>query len=135
MHGSHTESIGEWWGSDWYETMVRRAVVRAANDGSLPAVLPSVFPDVEQFAEAAAGSLYAFNARNGIIDYNYASGSADSGIHVGQCKPCGILVRGDTAERNAVGYENTNPSGPLWIVGNRFTGNRVGMTIGSDYPS
>ncbi|MCX5275659.1 right-handed parallel beta-helix repeat-containing protein [Streptomyces virginiae] len=133
MHGSHTESIGEWWGSDWYETMVRRAVDRAANDGSLPAVLPSVFPDVEQFAEAAAGSIYAFNARKGTIEYNYASGSADSGIHVGQCKPCGILVRGDTAERNAVGYENTNPSGPLWIVGNRFTGNRGGMTIGSDY--
>ncbi|WP_405786420.1 nitrous oxide reductase family maturation protein NosD [Streptomyces sp. NBC_01367] len=77
--------------------------------------------------------LYAFNARNGTIEHNYASGSADSGIYVGQCKPCGILVRSNTAERNAVGYENTNASGPLWIVGNRFTGNRVGMTIGSDY--
>ncbi|MFE2849675.1 nitrous oxide reductase family maturation protein NosD [Streptomyces lavendulae] len=77
--------------------------------------------------------IYAFNARHGTIEQNYASGSADSGIYVGQCKPCGILVRGNTAERNAVGYENTNASGPLWIVGNRFTGNRVGMTIGSDY--
>ncbi|MER6488111.1 right-handed parallel beta-helix repeat-containing protein [Streptomyces virginiae] len=77
--------------------------------------------------------IYAFNARHGTIEHNYASGSADSGIYVGQCKPCGILVRGNTAERNAVGYENTNASGPLWIVGNRFTGNRVGMTIGSDY--
>ncbi|MFD4242417.1 nitrous oxide reductase family maturation protein NosD [Streptomyces sp. NPDC058525] len=77
--------------------------------------------------------IYAFNARHGTIEDNYASGSADSGIYVGQCKPCGILVRGNTAERNAVGYENTNASGPLWIVGNRFTGNRVGMTIGSDY--
>ncbi|MEV7521281.1 hypothetical protein [Streptomyces sp. NPDC091371] len=55
MHGSHTESIGEWWGSGWYESMVRRAVVRAASNGSLPAVVPSVFPDVEHFAEAAAG--------------------------------------------------------------------------------
>ncbi|MFD5408920.1 right-handed parallel beta-helix repeat-containing protein [Streptomyces nojiriensis] len=71
--------------------------------------------------------------RRGTIEHNYASGSADSGIYVGQCKPCGILVRGNTPERNAVGYENTNASGPLWIVGNRFTGNRVGMTIGSDY--
>ncbi|MFC9397397.1 nitrous oxide reductase family maturation protein NosD [Streptomyces sp. NPDC057027] len=77
--------------------------------------------------------IYAFNARRGTIEHNYASGSADSGIYVGQCKPCGILVRDNTAERNAVGYENTNASGPLWIVGNRFTGNRVGMTIGSDY--
>ncbi|GAA3903151.1 hypothetical protein GCM10022244_11700 [Streptomyces gulbargensis] len=55
MHGSHTESIGEWWGSGWYETMVRRAVARAASDGNLPAVVPSVFTDAEQFADAAAG--------------------------------------------------------------------------------
>ncbi|MFH8624504.1 hypothetical protein ACH4A8_21890 [Streptomyces vietnamensis] len=55
MHGSHTESIGEWWGSGWYETMVRRAVLRAASDGDLPTVVPIVFPDAERFAEAAAG--------------------------------------------------------------------------------
>ncbi|MCJ0868596.1 right-handed parallel beta-helix repeat-containing protein [Streptomyces sp. AP-93] len=77
--------------------------------------------------------IYAFNARRGTIEHNYASGSADSGLYVGQCKPCEILVRGNIAERNAVGYENTNASGPLWVVGNRFTGNRVGMTVGSDY--
>lgn len=77
--------------------------------------------------------IYAFNARRGTIEHSYASGSADSGIYVGQCRPCEILVRGNTAERNAVGYENTNASGPLWIVGNRFAGNRVGMTVGSDY--
>ncbi|MFG2292819.1 right-handed parallel beta-helix repeat-containing protein [Streptomyces sp. NPDC048603] len=77
--------------------------------------------------------IYAFNARRGTIEHNYASGSADSGLYVGQCKPCGILVRGNVAERNAVGYEGTNASGPLWVVGNRFTGNRVGMTVGSDY--
>ncbi|MFE7602379.1 nitrous oxide reductase family maturation protein NosD [Streptomyces sp. NPDC057494] len=77
--------------------------------------------------------IYAFNARRGTIEHNYASGSADSGIYVGQCKPCEILVRDNLAERNAVGYENTNASGPLWIVANRFTGNRVGMTVGSDY--
>ncbi|MFD4158341.1 hypothetical protein ACFWR4_36985 [Streptomyces hydrogenans] len=55
MHGSHTESIGEWWGSGRYETMVRRAVPRAASDGDLPTVVPSIFPDAEQFTEAAAG--------------------------------------------------------------------------------
>ncbi|MFF2778560.1 nitrous oxide reductase family maturation protein NosD [Streptomyces sp. NPDC058052] len=77
--------------------------------------------------------IYAFNARRGTIEHNYASGSADSGIYVGQCKPCEILVRDNLAERNAVGYENTNASGPLWIVANRFTGNRVGMAVGSDY--
>ncbi|MFG3094538.1 hypothetical protein [Streptomyces sp. NPDC048202] len=55
MHGSRTESIGEWWGSGWYETMARRAVVRAASEGNLPTVVPSVFPDVDQFAGVAAG--------------------------------------------------------------------------------
>lgn len=55
MHGSRTESIGEWWGSGWYETMVHHAVVRAANDGNLPAVVPSAFLEVEHFATAAAG--------------------------------------------------------------------------------
>ncbi|MER7730051.1 hypothetical protein ABTX80_04135 [Streptomyces erythrochromogenes] len=55
MHGSHTESIGEWWGSGWYETMARRAVVRATSEGNLPAAVPSVFTDLEQFADAAAG--------------------------------------------------------------------------------
>ncbi|MFJ7208046.1 NosD domain-containing protein [Streptomyces sp. NPDC098789] len=89
-----------------------------------------------QYVTAADNGLYgiyAFNARHGSIEHNYASGSADSGLYVGQCKPCDILVRGNVAERNAVGYEGTNASGPLWVVGNRFTGNRVGMTVNSDY--
>ena len=37
------------------------------------------------------------------------------------------------AERNAVGFENANASGPLVVAGNRFTGNRVGMTLLSNY--
>ncbi|MFE3313169.1 right-handed parallel beta-helix repeat-containing protein, partial [Embleya sp. NPDC059213] len=51
--------------------------------------------------------IYAFDARGGIIEDSYASGQADSGIYVGQCKPCDTLVRGNTVERNAVGIEIT----------------------------
>jgi hypothetical protein len=77
--------------------------------------------------------IYAFNASNGAITDSYASGGADSGIYVGQCQECNIVVSGNVAERNAVGFEIANAGGDLRIVGNRFAGNRVGATINSDY--
>ncbi|MFE2752034.1 NosD domain-containing protein [Actinosynnema sp. NPDC059335] len=77
--------------------------------------------------------IYAFSAQDGVIEHSYASGSADSGIYVGQCKPCRIVVRDNIAELNAVGYEGTNAGGDLYVVGNRFVGNRVGLTISSDH--
>ncbi|WP_026316297.1 right-handed parallel beta-helix repeat-containing protein [Actinokineospora enzanensis] len=77
--------------------------------------------------------IYAFSAQNGVIEHSYASGSPDSGIYVGQCKPCRIVVRDNVAELNAVGYEGTNASGEMYVVGNRFVGNRVGLTTNSDH--
>lgn len=77
--------------------------------------------------------IYAFSAQDGVIEHSYASGAADSGIYVGQCKPCNIVVRDNIAELNAVGYEGTNASGEMYVVGNRFAGNRVGLTINSDH--
>ncbi|MFI9588654.1 nitrous oxide reductase family maturation protein NosD [Streptomyces sp. NPDC052236] len=101
---------------------------------------PARFPPLDGFrvryVTAHANGLYgiyAFNARHGVIDHNYASGSADSGLYVGQCKPCHVLVQDNTADHNAIGYEGTNASGPIWVLRNRFTRNRVGMTIGTDY--
>ncbi|WP_445515482.1 right-handed parallel beta-helix repeat-containing protein [Streptomyces sp. NEAU-174] len=77
--------------------------------------------------------IYAFSAQNGVIEHSYTSGSADSGIYVGQCKPCRIVVRDNIAELNAVGYEGTNASGGMYVTGNRFVGNRVGLTTNSDH--
>ena len=77
--------------------------------------------------------IYAFSAQDGVIEHSYASGSADSGIYVGQCKPCRIVVRDNIAELNAVGYEGTNASGDMYVVGNRLVGNRVGLTTNSDH--
>ncbi|MGW4071998.1 right-handed parallel beta-helix repeat-containing protein [Streptomyces asiaticus] len=77
--------------------------------------------------------IYAFSAQNGVIEHSYTSGSADSGIYVGQCKPCRIVVRDNIAELNAVGYEGTNASGDMYVTGNRFAGNRVGLTTNSDH--
>ncbi|MCG6498261.1 nitrous oxide reductase family maturation protein NosD [Kitasatospora sp. A2-31] len=76
--------------------------------------------------------IYAFDARSGVIEDSYASGHADSGIYVGQCKPCDTVVRGNTVERNAVGVELTNASDGLSILGNRAVGNRVGVTVNSN---
>ena len=77
--------------------------------------------------------IYAFSAQNGVIEHSYTSGGADSGIYVGQCKPCHIVVRDNIAELNAVGYEGTNASGDIYVVDNRLTGNRVGLTTDSDH--
>ncbi|AEM80118.1 right-handed parallel beta-helix repeat-containing protein [Streptomyces violaceusniger] len=77
--------------------------------------------------------IYAFSAQNGVIEHSYTSGSADSGIYAGQCKPCRIVVRDNIAELNAVGYEGTNASGDMYVVGNRLVGNRVGLTTNSDH--
>lgn len=77
--------------------------------------------------------IYAFSAQNGVVEHSYASGGADSGIYVGQCKPCHIVVRDNVAELNAVGYEGTNASGDMYVVGNRLVGNRVGLTTDSDH--
>ena len=77
--------------------------------------------------------IYAFSAQNGVIERSYTSGGADSGIYVGQCKPCHIVVRDNIAELNAVGYEGTNASGDMYVVGNRLVGNRVGLTTDSDH--
>lgn len=77
--------------------------------------------------------IYAFSARNGVIEHSYTSGGADSGIYVGQCRPCRVVVRDNVAELNAVGYEGTNASGDMYVVGNRLVGNRVGLTTDSDH--
>lgn len=76
--------------------------------------------------------IYAFDARDGVIEDSYASGHADSGIYVGQCKPCGTVVRGNVVERNAVGIELTNASDGLSVLGNRVVRNRVGVTVNSN---
>lgn len=77
--------------------------------------------------------IYAFNAQHGAITNSYASGSADSGLYVGQCNNCGILVADNIAERNAVGFENSNANDSVVVTGNRLTHNRVGLTLLSNY--
>ena len=102
---------------------------------------PQQFPPLQRFRvdhvtayNNGLYGIYAFNAQHGVITDSYASGSADSGFYVGQCRDCDILVTGNVAERNAVGFENANASDSLVVAGNRFSGNRVGLTLLSSLP-
>ena len=101
---------------------------------------PSDFPPVQRFSidhvtayNNGLYGIYAFNAQHGSITDSYASGSADSGFYVGQCEKCDILVASNVAERNAIGFENANASDSVVIAGNRWSGNRIGMTLISNY--
>lgn len=101
---------------------------------------PEKFPPLDGFAVRYVTAhnnglygIYAFDAQDGVIEQSYASGHADSGIYVGQCQSCGIVVRDNVAEFNAVGYEQANASSTVTVVGNRFSDNRVGLTLLSDY--
>jgi nitrous oxidase accessory protein NosD len=113
---------------------------RAPNEDAYEPFDPAAFPPLQRFLidhvtahNNGLYGIYAFNAQHGVITNSYASGSADSGLYVGQCRDCDVLVQGNVAERNAVGFENANASGPLTISGNRFADNRVGLTLLSNY--
>lgn len=75
--------------------------------------------------------IYAFASSNGTIEESYVSGNPDSGIYVGQCRPCNVVVRHVTAEHNAIGYYGTNASGGVYVVDSVFRGNRLGLTPNS----
>ncbi|WP_436698210.1 right-handed parallel beta-helix repeat-containing protein [Nocardioides sp. BYT-33-1] len=116
-----------------------REVLTPAQDG-YESFDPERFPPLERFridhvtaTNNGLYGIYAFNTRHGMIVDSWASGSADSGIYVGQCRECDTVVAGNVTTRNAVGFENANASDSLSIVGNRFSGNRVGMTLTSNY--
>jgi Right handed beta helix region len=75
--------------------------------------------------------IYAFAAREGRIEHSLVSGHPDSGLYVGQCKPCNVVIDDVIAERNAIGYYGTNASGGVFVVNSLFAHNRLGLTPNS----
>lgn len=75
--------------------------------------------------------VYAFASRNGVIEDVYVSGHPDSGIYVGQCRPCNATIRRVTAELNAIGYYGTNSSGGVVVAESVFRRNRLGIAPNS----
>jgi hypothetical protein len=76
--------------------------------------------------------IYAFSSRDGLIEHSYVSGHPDSGIYVGQCRPCNVVIRDVTAERNAIGYYGTNSSGGVYLIESVFRHNRLGIAPNSE---
>lgn len=59
-------------------------------------------------ADNGAYGLYPLNSKNVLMENNYAYGSADAGIYVGQSE--NIVVRNNTAKNNVAGIEIENSS-------------------------
>lgn len=75
--------------------------------------------------------VYAFAASDGLIVDTYVSGHPDSGIYIGQCRPCRAIVRNVSAELNAIGYYGTNASGDVYVIDSNFRRNRLGIAPNS----
>jgi hypothetical protein len=76
----------------------------------------------------------ALDARGGTIDHVWASGHGESGLRVGRCHPCDLLVTDSVAERDMVGFEGVNASGNIVVVRSLFRDNRVGVLLVSSGP-
>lgn len=75
--------------------------------------------------------IYAFAASDGVIEDSWVSGHPDSGIYIGQCNPCRVVVRRIEARLNAIGYYGTNASGDVWVIESTFANNRLGIAPNS----
>lgn len=75
--------------------------------------------------------IYAFASRNGLIEYSLASGHPDSGLYVGQCRPCNVAIINSVAVNNAIGYYGTNASGGVVVARSTFSNNRLGLAPNS----
>ena len=71
--------------------------------------------------------IYAFGSTHGQFDHDYASGSPDSGLYIGQCFPCDALITNDTSEWNGLGYSGTNAGGNLVIRDSEWANNGAGI--------
>ena len=71
--------------------------------------------------------IYAFASVRGQLDHDYASGSPDSGIYIGQCYPCDALVTHVISEYNALGYSGTNAGGNLVLRDSVWRHNATGI--------
>jgi Right handed beta helix region len=72
-----------------------------------------------------------FESSSGLIEHSYASGSADAGIYIGECRPCDAVVRNATGEHNGFGFAGLNASENISLVESTFRFNRVGVFVGA----
>ncbi len=75
--------------------------------------------------------VYAFGARDGLLEHSYASGSPDAGFYIGQCFPCNAVIDDVISEYNGLGYSGTNSGGDLYIINSTWRFNRAGIVPNS----
>jgi len=71
----------------------------------------------------------ALDARGGTIEHVWVSGAGASGLRVGRCGPCNLLVTDSVAERGMAGFEGVNAGGNVVVVRSLFRDNRVGVLL------
>lgn len=76
--------------------------------------------------------VYAFNAKDGLIEKSYGSGHPDSAFYVGQCEDCNVIITDVVAEDNMLGYSGTNSTGVV-IINSLWRNNRAGIVPNSLY--
>lgn len=70
---------------------------------------------------------FASHSVDGFFKHIYASGMNDSGVYVGGCRDCHVLVQYADMERNALGWSSTNAGGHLVVKDSIFRNNSVGV--------
>ncbi|MBX3089569.1 MAG: right-handed parallel beta-helix repeat-containing protein [Cryobacterium sp.] len=108
------DDLGQWLPASMYTPLRRYLVdhVTAANNGRY--------------------GIAAVFAQHGEMRNSYASGSGASGFLLSKCDQCDAIINGNIAERNAIGFEVSNANDTVVVVGNRFSGNRIGAALRSD---
>jgi plastocyanin len=76
---------------------------------------------------AGTYGIYAFDSVDGVFEHSYASGSADGGYYVGQCRDCRAILNEVTAEWNGFGFSGTNASNSLYLVNSTWRFNGAGI--------
>jgi hypothetical protein len=79
----------------------------------------------------AVYGIYAFDSSDGLFEHSYASGSADAGYYIGQCRPCEAVITDSISEWNGLGYSGTNASGELYVVESVWRYNVAGIVPNS----
>jgi plastocyanin len=77
--------------------------------------------------DAGTYGIYAFDSVDGVFEHSYASGSADGGYYIGQCRDCRAILNEVTAEWNGFGFSGTNASNSLYLVNSTWRYNGAGI--------
>lgn len=98
--------------------------IKTANVDGIHITYTATVWEGELASDNGAYGLYPLKSQNVLMEYNYAYGSADAGIYVGQSE--NIVVRNNTAKNNVAGIEVENSS-MADVYNNLAVGNSGGI--------